>query len=380
MAQAPSLTLSILTLALALPASQAAAQDDQQDQAHPSIKLEMSGEPPAGVFSIGAGFDHHEQFIASAGLSHGRLFGAEGLSLALDASLSAMASRVDLNLGAAPDLIDPLFFELNAHSHDLLLSPDHPLSALRNGTLARVGLKLDRNTSISLGHRFDLDQVDDGGQALVGGPDFVRRDSAMTTSALSVRLDYLSNPDDEGPMLDGLRLSAQIERTFEGLGSDSRFTRFEASAALGVPLSFGFHLQLNGRAGAIRAPSGADVPLLDRFKLGVAHGFGGDLLAPTGPTLDPGGANIPLGGTEAAVGNATLTIPLFPDVGLSLFGGVEAGAVRDPLDGVGTDFNTSAFGGLRWLSPIGQLSFGFSAPIEGDMFQKEPAFYFMLGL
>lgn len=375
------LLTALASSAFGLPVAKARAEPPDK-----TIDVEESqdGAHKGGVFTIGAGFNHFEGFIGTAGVSHGSLFGLQGLELSLDASISALAQRVEVEFGGTQDLVGPLFWSVRAHHDDLRLTEDHPLRALQTGAEARLGAALDRRWTLTGGYRFTHHQLTEGEEVLggaLGGLAAFAEDPRQSVSALWVQLEYRSEPAAGDTLfIEGLHLTGRLERAFEAIGSEVDFTRAEARATYGLPLFWGVHLKLDARAGAVRADSADQVPLMERFRLGVPHSFGGNWLLPTGPDLDVGGAHIPLGGTEAAAGSAQLHIPLIPSAGVFAFGGIEGGAVQDRLGGrADLDWNATAFGGLRWFSPIGPLSFGWGAPLGDGLLGQEPMFFFQVG-
>lgn len=339
---------------------------------------------PAGTFSIGAGYGTLEGFIGSASVAHGRLFGAEGVKLSLDARLSAHRSDAQLLFGLDQGRIAPYFFELGVHHRGRSLSPGAmAVEGMDTGGHIKVGAEIAPGLRLALGYRVGWLTLDQG-QHLVGSglilPPALQQEGGLLAAPFA-EMTYKTGPgwDPESALPLGFSFSARAQHSSHWTGSDFKYTKLDLSAQYGLTLPLGMGLHTSLRAGALFGNPG-QIPLFSRYRMGAPLS-GSTALPLMGPVHRPGGMTYSLGGTGMAQSQITLHVPLIRRH-LYAVAGLEAGAVFSPdvpgQPAVSADM--AGILGLRWLSPIGPLSAGVGLPFNlGNRRDARPRFMFMLG-
>lgn len=366
--------LAMFAAPLCLWALPAAAQEAPALQTEDTL-------PPAGQLQIGGGYGLYQGPLLNGSVSHGRLFGAEGLRLALDGRLSALDQELAVTLEGTPALHEGFSWGAQGYHLQSALASDIDLSERRLGGRAWVGFQASPQLTLTVGARAEGRELRHAA-LLLGAPGELGVEPERALVAASVEAVWREHPSHQGPFLRGLTLSGLVERADPHLGSGFTFTRGELGVEYGQPLPWGMQLELRGRAGITHAPDPGDIPLVERYRLGGGQRFGGLALSPLGGAWESPQGPLRLGGDAAAVGRAALHVPIWAEGGLYAFAGLEAGALRDDLLGPRViAWDAAAVGGLTWLSPLGPLSLGVSAPVKAQPGRpQEPAFFFSLGV
>ncbi len=226
------------------------------------------------------------------------------------------------------------------------------------------------------------------------------------TSSLTGTLQYDTRNDRLLPTAGSFH-TASVEVADPALGSENRFTRFQASARHYIDLPGPLVLGLRGDVGLITSRDPRGVPLSERYQAGGrfdVRGFERGSLGPRIPLSDAGYPMAPLGelrigGNLRVLAGAELEFPLVRHLGLSGVLFLDAGNAynleqrycptmamrtgRDACTGSAADvlggLRTSAGFGVRWMSPIGPLRFEWGIPLDREPGENPIQFDFAIG-
>lgn len=356
---APAIVASGLWLAPSL----ARADDRSRPDAAPSIDepahvvVRPPGETPVpppvreptGTFTIGAGYDSDEGFLARAEVAQPRLFGT-GHGLSLSALISAI--RQDFVLAYNT----PTFgggWDVRAELYTKLRRYDGFGRESAGGTVT-LGKQLDRHTRAYLRYRGEHVTITPEGQL-----DIERTARRFTgelgngfVSALGAGIAW-DTRDSRVLATRGSRLELYAEAADRDLGSDHQFLKVAAAADHARPLG-PFTLRLAGRATYVT--TGA--PLSER----LFHDGHADIRDYRLGSLDDRGANF------EALGRVELELPVWKRAGLSIAGFFDAGVRRNDdiaWGPIGSTLHRSLGMSVIWRSPVGPLRLDVAFPLDG---------------
>jgi outer membrane protein insertion porin family len=332
---------------------------------------ESTPRTPSGTFTVGAGYNPDEAFLAHAEIAQGDLFHT-GQRLALSADVSAIRQRF-LLVHEVPDLLGTGLDLRSELFNNRVVYPGFTREGA--GGAVTLGKRLSRTTRVYARYRIEEVAVE------LSDPAAGRMEPATMAAAsagsnlgegllatLGAGLEYSTL---DAPMLPrhGSRLALFAERADRRLGSDHELLRASGVAEHARPLG-PFTLRLHGHATAVRSRDPMGVPLALRL-LHEGHA------SVRGYALETGS---PIGDNVEAVGRVELELPIIPKLGLSLAGFADAG-LRYNTDAAwgarSTLLQRSAGVSLIWRSPIGPLRFDWAVPLDGD--RRELQFLFGLG-
>jgi outer membrane protein insertion porin family len=339
-------------------------------------------EGSTGAFSAGAGFSSGDQFLFNVRVSENNLFGY-GIRAAANADFGSVRRNIFLSL------TDPYFLDTELLAAGTLYSaalefPDFTREA--NGfslrllyPFAEVGLEeiggvSFEETRFGLEYRLEKARIFD--VSPIAPPSIF--DAAGSTFISSIAPGIARNTLNHS--FDPTAGSFQdISFEYAGLGTDTKFVRFQMRGRWFVPLyqipGFGpLVFSSGGSLGLGRGEeglSGRELPLIERYFPGginTVRGFETRALGPREDTLSPQGAvinNQAIGGTNELILQNEIIFPIFQQVGLR--GVVFFDAGNAFLERKGIDFGDlrySVGAGIRWLSPFGPLRIEFGIPLN----------------
>ncbi len=382
----PPLILIALTLGVLAPSLAAAQSPPEPAQATVQSPDDLSEPPkerqPRGYFQVGAGYSSITGFQGHASVGHDRLFGVRDLRLQLRAMIMPLHSEASILLEGPFGAQSDWLWHTQLYHLDSGLNNSLKLSQTRTGGQLGIGKKLDRHWRVTVGGRAEAHTLNHGDVLLKNnGFSPLAQNPERTLTSVWIQAEHRSDNNPSMVYTDlptGLHLIARLEHASSSLGSDYAFTHASMRGSYGVDLPLSMNFTVTGQAGAANINSADQMPLMDRYRLGTVHAFGGLMMPALGPTID--GTNAPLGGSAGAYGRAELSVPIWRKIGLYAFGGLEAGAIGNDLGRLDTfDAGATTFAGLKWLSPIGPLTFAWGKEVSAIGDNSDPLFVFQIG-
>ncbi len=348
----------------------------------------IPGPPPKpakrlGNLNFGVGYDSIVGLAGHLSMGYDKFLGIPDLHVAFGAQHTDFQSSAHFGLVGPFTRHSPWFWTASVHRDQSRLARELDLQVTSNNLHLGVGRALGKHWRVSTGLRSASHRTLGGGVLLDNAPtsfDGLALDPGRLLQAAWFEVEHRAENNPTGNFLQlptGLHMVARLERSSSSLGSDYTYTHASLRASVGVDMPLGTHLLMTGRVGAANTPSADQMPLMDRYRLGTVHAFGGLMMPALGPTID--GTTAPLGGSAGAYGRAELSVPLWQRIGLHAFGGVEGGGIGQNLLETDTlSAGATVFGGVKWQSPIGPMRVAWGSPIAAPD-QQPPLFVFQLG-
>jgi len=327
-------------------------------------------EKKAGAIEFGAGYGTEERFRGFAELSHRNLFGT-GASARLRGDISSLENTyllgfkkpwlLDLPVDGRFSLVDQTMrrTSYSLEKYAAITGLDKDLS-----DFVKVSLQYEYEIS----RLFDVDQgaivaAEDSGTLKIGtiSPIIIRdsRDNLFnprTGSVNSFKLDYSS----------GIATGSEVE-----------FVRYILQSSWYIPFSKRVVWGLSARGGWADAyGKTADIPISKRFFLGgrtTVRGFELDSIGPKGSDGSP------TGGDAYLNLNTEVRFPIYRSFGGLIF--ADAGNVwLKKNETINTlDLRSSAGTGLRYMTPIGPLSFDVGWKLDQKPGESAWEWHFTIG-
>jgi outer membrane protein insertion porin family len=374
------------------------------------VNIEVT-EKQTGAFQIGAGFSSVENFIFQAQISQNNLFG-RGQSLSLQAMLSGIRQLFLLSFE------EPYFLDTNwTFGFNLFNQFQYYPSFNRTskGGSLTWGYMLFDNFHVYL--RYELEDV---GIATSGRSRFLSGGQRTPfpagtlanllrpglTSSFRVSATYNTRDNNLFPT-SGWYNDASAEFAEKAFGSQTTYSRYDATARYYYPLIGPFVLRLRSQFGLITSRDPQGVPIFERYFVGGIYdvrGFrpytlGPRIRAPTEQTPDALLADQTIGGNMQVIGRAEIEFPLIERVGIKAVIFTDAGNAynleeqycrlrpasphvsQDPCVKLFplTSLRTSWGFGFRWFSPIGPLRFEWGLPFKPLPREEPLIFEFTIG-
>lgn len=335
-------------------------------------------EKPTGSISLGAGFSSAEKLSITFGISQDNIFGSGNqLDLQLNTSkYNRILSLSNTNPYFTPDGVSRTT-DLYYRSHKPYRHQGGSYRLTTMGAGLRFGLPVTEQDTVYLGANAEYMRLKSGTNIPAAYLVYAEKYGYSTTSfPLTVGWSRDTRDSALAPN-SGRLMSASAEL---GLLGDARYVLGNYKQQEYIPLNKQYTLAFNGELGLGKGLGGRMFPIFKNFfsgGLGSIRGYDQDTLGPRDVT----GAYI--GGTKKVTFNTEIITP-FPGAGndrsLRLFGFVDTGA----LVGEGQSFHKddlrySTGVGLRWISPLGPLSFSYAVGLRkrpGDRLQR---FQFQIG-
>lgn len=348
-----------LALLLATPAARA-DDDDGEESAETDPKIQKA---PTGYFTIGAGYDADDGFVAQARVAQDDLFGT-GVGLSNTARLSARRQLFLLRL------TDYRLFDTDVSLTADLYNDTRRFAEFRRravGGALTLTAPLGQHTRGFVGYRLEDVALETDFDAS-GHPLF--RDGLVSAVRAGISRD---TRDHAWFPTRGSTAGASIEVADRRLGSELGFVKLDGWASKHGRLAGPLTLHTGVRASGVLPRVGGPVPLSERVFLSGhrdIRGYGFGSVAPRG-------------GHVKLVTQTELELTLSKRHGLSAIAFFDAGGVWDlddrscqvalsagaqlvdPCAGRGgSGLLTSAGVGLLWRSPIGPLRFDLAFPLD----------------
>jgi outer membrane protein insertion porin family len=340
-------------------------------------------ERQTGAFTVGAGISSIENFMFQAQVSKQNFLG-RGQNLSFQAILSSLRTIFMLSFE------EPYFLDTNwtigidAYNYEMLY---YDFTRLTKGLNVTFGRRITDEFGLSTTYKIEGVDVRMGGQQGVTNIPVANLFEQGLTSSLTATA-YWDNRDDRMFPTKGNHSSISLEWAGKQLGSDFEYLKFMARANQYFPFVLGSVLKLSGTYGFVGSPSGAQVPLFERFYVGgifTVRGFDRYSLGPTIPTgaaRDPAAALVPftIGGNKELIFNAEVEFPIFMPIGIRGVVFFDAGNAFDNDEQINLlALRTAAGFGIRWWSPIGPLRFEWGFPLRPRDGEPPMVFEFNIG-
>lgn len=327
-------------------------------------------ERKAGAIEFGAGYGTEERFRGFAELSHRNLFGT-GASARLRGDISSLENTyllgikkpwlLDLPVDGRFSLVDQTMrrTSYSLEKYAAIAGLDKDLSDFVKGSL---------QYEYEISRLFDVDQgavvaAEDSGTLKIGtiSPIIIRdsRDNLFnprTGSVNSFKLDYSS----------GIATGSEVE-----------FVRYILQSSWYIPFSKRVVWGLSARGGWADAyGKTADIPISKRFFLGgrtTVRGFELDSIGPKGSDGSP------TGGDAYLNLNSEVRFPIYRSFGGLIF--ADAGSVwlkKNETINI-HDLRSSAGAGVRYMTPIGPLSFDVGWKLDQKPGESAWEWHFTIG-
>lgn len=327
-------------------------------------------ERKAGAIEFGAGYGTEERFRGFAELSHRNLFGT-GASARLRGDISSLENTYLFGI-KKPWLLD--------------LPVDGRLS-LVDQTMRRTSYSLEKYAAIagldkdlsdfvkgSLQYEYEISRLFDVNQGAVVAAEDSGTLKIGTISPIIIRdsRDNLFNPRTGSVNSFKLDYSSGI-----ATGSEVEFVRYILQSSWYVPFSKRVVWGLSARGGWADAyGKTADIPISKRFFLGgrtTVRGFELDSIGPKGSDGSP------TGGDAYLNLNSEVRFPIYRSFGGLIF--ADAGSVwlkKNETINI-HDLRSSAGVGLRYMTPIGPLSFDVGWKLDQKPGESAWEWHFTIG-
>lgn len=352
-----------------------------------SNKLNVSvdvKEKPTGTFSIGGGYSSLDGFIGQGSIQQANFLGL-GLKANVSASIGGKSQTYSIGL------TDPYFLDSKwTVGADIFRSERDYTDYSRRltGGDIKAGYPINDFIGTFFMYKYEIKDIYDptwvyqtfNTQDPENYPLGTTTTSSISGSITRNTTDYRLDPSS------GMINSFSVE--FAGLGGDNKFARYTGDSTWFTPLYKKLIFSTKLTLGYIQEV-GQPVPIDENFYLGGIYslrGYKARTVSPIKKQLSSDRfANqsydlVYLGGNTEAFGNAELTFPLIPDVGVKAVAFFDYGNAFNEKDKMFNTMLMSYGGGIRWSSPIGPLRLEYGIPINPrDIDSRTGRFEFSIG-
>ncbi|MCH2173345.1 BamA/TamA family outer membrane protein [Myxococcota bacterium] len=329
------------------------------------VQVQVEEGPPRRV-QVAAGYGTQDKFRGRISWEHLNFLG-DARQLKITGKASSLVLGVDTRIE------QPHFPESRTRT-TLYSSYLRETPPAYDSDLALAGVELERpfgkNWRGFAGYHFDYGDVSN----VVGDTDREEGQTLLSYFRLAVQrstLDQLSNPSR------GTWLELSVEPAGKAIGSDVDYVRLTAEAKAFHPL-WKVVLATRVLAGTIQTFGGSqpsDVPAFKLFYSGGSSSVRGFRYQHLGP-IDAQGE--PEGGLTLGQANFEIRFPIWKALSGVAF--VDAGQVtRDPFDLRIDDFLASTGGGLRLLTPVGDIRLDYGHLLNPPANVDSGRFYVSVG-
>lgn len=287
---------------------------------------------PTGTFSIGAGYNTDDSFIATASVTQSDLFGT-GKLLSVDATLDAREARAEAHY-SDPELLGTSY-QLDVRA---IMDAKQLYQFTRNAVGADVSLShlIAPHTKWYVGYRLEHVKLDM--QEEIIPP------QEYDVGGLRVGVEY-NTLDQPFLATHGSRVGSMIEYMSRDLGGDFEALHTKSYGETHQPLGLGLTLHLSGSM----ETTSDGVPVGEQLFFAGSSQIRGYRPNQVGP-IDPTGHGA--GSSLAFFGRAELELPVIRSAGLSLTGFADGGGMFGAHAG---ELAASTGFGVVWRSPIGPI-------------------------
>jgi outer membrane protein insertion porin family len=299
-------------------------------------------ERETGFFSIGGGYSTVDQFIATAELTQGNLFG-KGYYLKLKGELGGRSSFYEISFRNPWFLDKPISFATGIYNTSReFITYDKKAT----GGYISFGKRFWEYWNADISYRIEdaeITNIDEDASIRIKDQEGERITSSISPS---VTRDSRNNYIDPTK---GSRNSLSF--TFAGLGGDNAYIKGLIDSGWYFPIG-ATSIMVRGRFGYARGIFGETLPLYERFYVGGIYTIRGLDWGDAGPKDEETGDAI--GGSEEIILNTEFIFPILPDLKLKGVVFFDTGNSYDDFKDFGTlRYTTGA--GFRWISPLGPM-------------------------
>jgi len=336
-------------------------------------------EKPTGSVSFGAGFSSAEKVALSFGIRQENAFGS-GNYLATEINTSKYNRTIVVST------TDPYFtpngvsrtFDVFHRTTRPYLGDLNAYSLVSSGAGMRFGVPFSEIDTVYFGVNLEQTAIRPGNNLPNAYVQYMQQ-FGSTSNSLPFTIGWARDGRDSA--LVPTRGILQRFNSDVSISGDARYFRTGYQIQQYTPLTKKYTLALNADLGWGQGLSNRPYPLFKNYfvgGLGSVRGFQQSSLGPSDSTN-----TLYLGGPKKIVMNAELMAP-FPGAGndrtLRLFAFTDVGRAFGENEKVNFSELRSSFGvGLRWISPMGPLSFSYALPMKSQVTDKMQRLQFQIG-
>ena len=336
-------------------------------------------EKPTGSVSFGAGFSSAEKVALSFGIRQENAFGS-GNYLATEINTSKYNRTIVVST------TDPYFtpngvsrtFDVFHRTTRPYLGDLNAYSLVSSGAGMRFGVPFSEIDTVYFGVNLEQTAIRPGNNLPNAYVEYMQQ-FGSTSNSLPFTIGWARDGRDSA--LVPTRGILQRFNSDVSISGDARYFRTGYQIQQYTPLTKKYTLALNADLGWGQGLSNRPYPLFKNYfvgGLGSVRGFQQSSLGPSDSTN-----TLYLGGPNKILMNAELMAP-FPGAGndrtLRLFAFTDVGRAFGENEKVNFSELRSSFGvGLRWISPMGPLSFSYALPMKSQVTDKMQRLQFQIG-
>lgn len=353
-----------------------------------SNKLNVSvdvKEKPTGTFSIGGGYSSLDGLIGQGSVQQANFLGL-GLKANLSGSIGGKSQTYSVGL------TDPYFLDTKwTLGADVYRSERDYLDYSRRltGGDIKAGYPINDFVSTFFMYKYEMKDIYKPTTAYqnlhyldpVNYPVDTTTTSSIFASISRNTTDYRLDPSS------GMINSLSAE--YAGLGGDNKYARYTTDHTWFQPLYKKLIFSTKLTLGYIQ-DVGKTIPIDEKFYLGGIFSLRGYKARTVSPTRTQKSGNVLgdqsietvyLGGEKEYFGNAEITFPLLPDVGVKAVAFFDYGNAFNDNNKAFNPMLMSYGGGIRWASPIGPLRLEYGIPVNprSNLDSKSGRFEFSIG-
>ncbi len=356
------------------------------DPTRMNINIEVK-ERSTGSFSIGAGYSSVDSIIVMGSISENNFLG-RGDTLQFSANLGG--SSTAYNLSYTDPRLNDSQLSWGIDLFDTEREYDDYTRESTGGGI-RVGYPIWERWRVYGNYSYTdtqlsdyeteefIDDPDNPGVE-IENPDYNFRIAESAKVPVTSALKVTFSRDTRNKLFGatkGSRHSLSAKYAGGPLSGDSQFTKLEASTEWYFPFIMSTTFHVKGAAGQAFEHEDDKFPIFERFFLGGIRTMRGFEYAKISPTDDNGNR---LGGDKMWYTNLEFIFPIIEEQGIQGLTFFDAGNVLDDSEDWNVDnVRTSVGLGLRWLSPLGPISFVYGVNLDPEEDEDSSVFDFSIG-
>jgi len=344
------------------------------DPTRMNINIEVK-ERSTGSFSIGAGYSSVDNIIVMGSISENNFLG-RGDTLQFSANIGGSSTAYNLSY-TNPRLNDSqLSWGIDLFDTEREYD-DYTRESTGGGI--RVGYPIWERWRVYGNYSYSDTQLSDY-ITDEDDPDYNFRIAESAKVPITSAMKVTFSRDTRNKLFGATKGSKHsISAKYAGgpLSGDSQFTKLEASTSWYFPFVLDTTIHLKGAVGQAFENEDDKFPIYERFFLGGIRTVRGFEYAKISPQDDNGNR---IGGDKMWYTNFEFIFPIVEEQGIQGLTFFDAGQVLDDSEDWNVDdVRTSVGAGLRWLSPLGPISFVYGVNLDPEDDEDSSVFDFSIG-